>query len=435
MSIRRAAVSSFMILSLCIGTLLLGPATNALALSQNADSTWTTNGYVFATAQFGNVLFIGGTFTQVRTLPPATPGGTIVHVENLAAIDMTTGAAIASFHPLVSETEFAAGKKAGVQALAVVGDTLYVGGQFNTIDAQTHDNLAAIHIDPSALTGTVDPTFTPVIGVPGSPNQDLTFVYKILPGPGGLYVAGAFTMVGTYLSSKIVELNFDGTVDTAFRTNGVNGAVRDMAFSADGQTIFAVGAFGVFNGASRQSIVRISAATGANDAWAIPSGQVIVGSPSAPHPNVMTCWSVAVTSTRLYVGCGRTPNYAAAFRLDNGNSGDRAWLYSSSGNIQAVALSADGLSLYIGGHFGTNGLNQTVSCPGGTKYLKNLAILHNITGFSTPTADCNFVPQFEGPSPNGGVWEIQVTATSLWVGGMFRTINGVNQWGIARFTL
>ena len=73
--------------------------------------------------------------------------------------------------------------------------------------------------------------------------------------------------------------------------------------------------------------------------------------------------------------------------------------------------------------------------PRGTRYLKNLAILHNITGSSTPTPDCNFAPQFQGPSPNGGVWEIQVTPTALWVGGMFRTINGVNQWGIARFTL
>ena len=62
------------------------------------------------------------------------------------------------------------------------------------------------------------------------------------------------------------------------------------------------------------------------------------------------------------------------------------WLYSTSGNIQTIALSADGLSLFIGGHFGTNGLNQTVSCPGGTKYLKNLAILHNITGSSTPSS-------------------------------------------------
>ena len=365
MSIRRTALSALMVVTISVAALIAGPATDALALSQTADATWTTNGYVFATAQFGNVLFIGGTFTQVRSTPPATPGGTIVHVQNLAAIDMTTGAAIASFHPLVSETEFAASKKAGVQALAVVGGTLYVGGQFNAVDGQMHHDLAAIHIDPVALTGTVDATFNPVFGVPGSANQNLTFVYKILPGPGGLYVGGAFTMVSTYLSSKIVELNYDGSIDTFFRTKGVNGAVRDMAFSADGHTIFAVGAFGVFNGVSRQSIVRIDAVTGANSPWAIPAGGVIVGSPSSPHPNVMTCWSVAVTATRLFVGCGRTPNYAAAYRLDNGNSGDRAWLYNTSGNIQAIALSADGQSLYIGGHFGTNGLNQTMSCPGG----------------------------------------------------------------------
>jgi hypothetical protein len=424
-----------MALLLIAGALLAGPITQAHALSQSADATWTTNGYVFATAQFGNVLFIGGTFTQVRNLPPQTPGGTIVHVQNLAAIDMTTGAAIPSFHPMVAETEFASGKKAGVQALAVVDDMLYVGGQFNEVDGAFHHDLAAILIDPSTMSGTVDAGFNPVVGVPGSLNQNKNFVYKILPSPDGLWVGGAFTMVSNYLSSKIVRLNYDGTVNTAFRTKGVNGAVRDMAFSSDGQTIFAVGAFSLFNGMTRQSVVRLDALTGATTTWAIPSGGIIVGSPSAPHPNVMTCWSLAVSASRLYVGCGRTPNYTAAFRLDSGDVGTRAWLYSTSGNIQAVALSDDGLSLVIGGHFGTNGLNQTVSCPGGTKYLKNLAILHNITGFSTPSVDCNFVPQFWSPSPNGGVWEIQITPTAIWTGGMFRTINGVSQWGIARFTL
>ena len=107
-----------------------------------------------------------------------------------------------------------------MQALAVVGDTLYVGGQFNAVDGAAHHDLAAIQIDPAALTGTVDATFNPVFGVPGSANQNKNFVYKILPGPGGLYVGGAFTMVSNYLSSKIVELNYDGTVNTSFRTHG-----------------------------------------------------------------------------------------------------------------------------------------------------------------------------------------------------------------------
>ena len=196
-------------------------------------------------------------------------------------------------------------------------------------------------------------------------------------------------------------------VNTAFRTKGVNGAVRDMAFSSDGQTIFAVGAFSLFNGATRQSVVRLDALTGANSAWVIPTGGIIVGSPTAAHPNVMTCWTLVVTATRLFVGCGRTPNYAAAFRLDNGNSGDRAWLYSTSGNIQTVALSADGLSLYVGGHFGTNGLNQTVSCPGGTKYLEEPGDPAQHHRFVDPVGGLQLRAAVLGPSPNGGVWEIK----------------------------
>ena len=66
------------------------PVASASTVDGHADTTWMTNGYVYATAQWGNVLFIGGHFTQVRSLPPGTPGGTYLKLSNLAAIDMTT---------------------------------------------------------------------------------------------------------------------------------------------------------------------------------------------------------------------------------------------------------------------------------------------------------------------------------------------------------
>jgi hypothetical protein len=282
-------------------------------------------------------------------------------------------------------------------------------------------------IDPSTMTGAFDPTFTTTVGVPGASNENKFFVYEALPGANGLYIGGAFSKVNGVGRPKTAELNWDGTLVKAFKTKGVNGAVRDMVFAADGQTIFVAGAFSNFNGVSRQSIVRIDPATGANDAWAIPPGGVVVGDSS--HPG-MTCWSLAATPSRLFAGCGRGPNYDAAFRLDNGTSGDRTWLFSTVGNVQSIALTPDGQSLIFGGHFGTYLLQRVC----GSLYLKNLGILHDIYGFSTPTLDCNFLPQFWGPNPFGGVWEIQVTPAFFWVGGEFQTINDNRQQGIARFT-
>jgi hypothetical protein len=153
---------------------------------------------------------------------------------------------------------------------------------------------------------------------------------------------------------------------------------------------------------------------------------VIVGDASDPG---MTCWSLVVSAIRLFAGCGRGPNYVSAFRLDNGNSGDRTWFRSLVSNAQSVALSPSGKSLYFGGHFGTF-LKQRV-CNG--KLLKNL---RNYTGIFTtkPKINCNFRPNFEGADPFGGVWDIQVTPTYLWVAGGFDTVGGVAHRGVARFT-
>jgi hypothetical protein len=447
---------SVALLTLITGTLFLGSILPAAASISDgkADATWMTNGSVFATARYGNDLFIGGKFTQVHS----NPAGTTIAVNNLAAIDMTTGAAIASFHPSVTENDFTPSAKSLVQTLALVGNTLYVGGQFTTVDGAPHYNIAAIDIDPSTLTGTVDPSFNATVGVPGASNAKTSFVYKILPGPTSLYIGGAFGKVNGVARSKAAELNSDGSLIKTFNTPKVNGAVRDMQWSSDNQTIFVAGAFSAFEctnpnpipypySGCGQSIVRVNAQTGARDAWSIPLGDVQVGGPGAAHFG-MTCWSLVVTSARLFAGCGMTPNYVAAYHLDNGTTGSRAWSFATSGNDQAIALSADSQSLIFGGHFGTYLTMQVC----GNKYLKNLGILHNIYGTTTPSLDCNFLPQFWGPDPFGGVWEIQVTSTQIWAGGMFTMVNcdmvpaepgqpasvgcphGVAQRGIARFS-
>ncbi len=443
----RAARPLVVLTVMVVGLALTSAAPASATIADgHADATWMTNGSVFASAQYGHVLFIGGVFTAVRSNPPGVPG-TIVKLNNLAAIDMTTGAAITSFHPSVTEDDFTPGKKAGIRTLAVVGNTLYVGGQFTTVDGAAHNNIAAIHIDPVALTGAVDPSFNATVGVRGAANASTVLVYKILPGATGLYIGGAFSKVDGTTVSKAAELNWDGSRNKSFKTTGVNGAIRDMQMSLDGNTIFVAGAFSNFDGAARQSIVRINSTTGALDTWAIPAGQVPIGGPGAPHYG-MICWSLVVTPTRLFAGCGETPNYDAAFRLDNGNSGDRTWLFGTSGNDQSIALTADGQSLIFGGHFGTY-LTMSV-CNG--KYLKNLGILHNVYGFNSPSLDCGFLPQFWGPDPFGGVWQIQVTPTQIWAGGMFTMANctpgparpgqpasvacpgGVVQRGVVRFS-
>lgn len=410
-----------------VAATLAAPIRPAIALTGDADTTWMTNHYVFATARWGDVLFVGGRFTQVRELPPGTPGGTVVTVANLAAFDVSTGAAISTFHPLVTAS---GDLTAQVRALAVRDGTLYVGGQFGAVDGQPHHDLAAIRLggpDRAHLTGTVIGTFRPTVGVPGSARDAATSVYTMLAGRDGLTIGGSFTGVNGTPRAKVARVRYaDGSLDRRFEATDVNGAVRDMIWARDRETIFVAGAFSRFDGRARQSIVRIGTDRGALAPWRIPPGDVVVGPPK--HPG-MSCWSLAATKTRLFAGCGRGPNYAAAFHLDHGHTGDRSWFFHTVGNVQAVRLMDGGRELAIGGHFGT-ALPQKVC---GDRFLKNLGILRAVGGGS-PRLDCTFLPQFSGVNSYGGVWTIQVTPAYLWVGGEFQHIGSAPHFGLARFT-
>ncbi len=426
----------------------------ASALTQDPDnSTWMANGKIHASVQYGSVMFIGGTFQKLReVMPPgAASGSQVSGLTGLAAIDMTTGAGVASFKPQLA----ASGTQAlDVQSLAIAGDTLYVGGQFSSVDGQARLNLAAIEIDPSTLVGTVDPGFDPVVGDPGG-NLAAFEVLKILPGPDALYISGAFGTVNGKGRSKVAKLSYTGQVDATFKPGRTSAAVRDIEWSADGQTIFASGNFSTLSGASRLAVGRLDPTTGAATGWAVPGGQI----PSSGGKQI--CWDIVATATRLFAGCGKGPNFIGAFRVDTGDVGSRTWQYGTGGNVVSIALLADGNSIAFGGHLGINShstYNGLMRVCNNSRYLRALGILRNINQTSTSSVvtsgttssttaylDCSFTPNFEGQDPDGpnfpgtnpfgGVWEIQVTGQHIWALGEFKYVNAAVRRDIARFAL
>ena len=232
------------------------------------------NGYIKASAQYGNVLFVGGSFQKIGAsvspgpnLPPAVDGYT-----GLAAIDMTTGQAISNFMPQLTAN---ANQELVVLALAVVGNRLYVGGQFSTVEGESHYNLAAIDINPTTIRGTVVSGFDPVVGIPGNANEHSFDVKTILPGSDGIYIGGGFGKVDGKGRPKTAKLDWNGDLINAYKTPGVNGSVNDLVWAADGQSIFLAGHFtqlGVGN--SRVALGRIDPTTGATLPWTVPLSQI-----------------------------------------------------------------------------------------------------------------------------------------------------------------
>src|SRR6188472_888702 len=80
MSVKRLAL-----LVLAAVGAIAATASPAFALSATADTTWMTNGKVFALAQSGNTLYVGGKFAQ----QVSADGATKIKVKSLGRYDAT----------------------------------------------------------------------------------------------------------------------------------------------------------------------------------------------------------------------------------------------------------------------------------------------------------------------------------------------------------
>lgn len=392
-------------------------ASSAYALSPTPDDTWMANGTVFAQtlSEDGNTLYIGGRFTALRENPPGEPGLTM-KATNLAAIDVATGEPVRTWKPLVT------GDGAIVQSIAAKNGRVFIGGNFSAVNGEPRQNLA--EVDP--VDGSLKP-FAPAITYEG--NTLPPTVNTMLMDDSRLYVGGDFNRADGKPRPKLAAFDLaTGALDNTWRPRTTR-VVKDMEFDSTGDTVIAVGRFGSVTGsdgvtATRKSVARFFTDTGNVHPWAIPDG--VIGE------TLQTGWDVLVTPTRIYAGFGdKGPNYAAAFRLDNGDVGSQIWRFGTVGDVQSLGLSPDGKRLFFGGHFGLVRLNQTVC---GGKPLEGLASLNPNTG----QVLCDWIPSMRPTDNNGNGPRAEMAFTNdryLWVGGGFTHISGVDQRNLARFDL
>jgi hypothetical protein len=407
-------------------------ASPAMALSETPDNTYMTNGKVFATALSGDgkVLYIGGEFTEVKQ----KSGGSFT-VNNVAAINVKTGAAIHTWRPDVT------GSNAVVRSLAVKNGKVYIGGNFTAVEGKPRKNLAAVGAYTKVV---VLSPFAPQVG------GDNSYVFALEAGDSKLYAGGGFSKVNGAPRKNLAAFNLKtGALDRHWKPKATKAPtckdpmcshkVRALELDSARKSIFVGGSFSHLTGTNgrggpRQSVGRLYTSTGNLHPWKIPSWTI-----QGPQ----TAWDLTATRTRLYGGFGARLNFLAAFHLDKGNSGARIWRLSTKGNVQSVTLTRDHSRLIFGGHFGINEYGQSV-CNG--KPLRGLASVNPSTGKIRcgwiPSLDQNRRPSYEG------AWALITTPSYLWVGGGFIGVsdsinpqpagNGVTevpQTSLARFRL
>ncbi|HET9517959.1 MAG TPA: delta-60 repeat domain-containing protein, partial [Actinoplanes sp.] len=220
----------------------LPPVTSRLVTANPADNTpHALNGAVHAFAEIGDTVYVGGSFTSIRTAASSTA----VARSYLFAYSRSTGALVNTFRPVLGGT---------VQALEVSPDgKLLVGGAFKTVNGVARKNL--VQLDP--VTGET----TAWAGV-----SDGGLVRRIVRSGDSIYVAGGFHYINGRRHSLLARLNATtGAVDQSFQVDASVARVGTelvwgMAVSPDGRTLVAVGNFTIVNGQARNQVVLVDLA-------------------------------------------------------------------------------------------------------------------------------------------------------------------------------
>ncbi len=347
-----------------------GAPAGAAAIDSLTVTAPNATGIVYATVRSGSTLFLGGTFTYVggvarnrlASIDVATDtvnawDPNLNNAVNALALDSaganllvggvfttvnggTTRNRLASF-PVASSTTNAWNPNPNntVNALAVDGTTVYVGGSFTTVGGVGRNRAAAYDTTTSALTA-------------WNPNASST-VTVILPSPVGVYLGGDFATVGGLTRTRLASV--DGTTGGLHAWSpAANGLVRSLAVDSSDGTVIIGGAFSTLGGAIRHKLGSVSAA-----------GVVTAWNPSLPSTAGTDVWSLRLDGDVIYAGGAFTTVAGAALTRNRLAAWDRMsgalidWSPNVSGPIYSI--SGSGAEVTVAGAFTSSDLYVTGS--------------------------------------------------------------------------
>jgi hypothetical protein len=279
-----------------------------------------------------------------------------------------------------------------VAALALSGNTLYVGGAFSWVGPSTGGLVA---LDKHSA--------TPVASFP----KVTGYVYRAAAdGHDGWFLAGNFTGVGGMPRYCFAHILADGSV-APWNPNPNRVPYGAGWLLASGNTVYVSGGFATISGKSRRYIAALDATTAEALDWDARADGFAV-----PY---------AVRGNTIYVGGlfnhigGELRHNIAALDVVTGDA--KTWNPNADGEVDAVVFW--GRRLYVCGNF---------SHIGG-KARSALAELDPETGLAT---DWN--PNLE-PFENSHVVTMNVHGDKLYVGGYFKKAAGQVRQSLAAFDL
>ncbi|MBI5709762.1 MAG: T9SS type A sorting domain-containing protein [Candidatus Eisenbacteria bacterium] len=383
-------------------------ATTGEALDWDAHS----NGLVAPLAIRGNTLYVGGYFSEIggqlrnniaaldATTGDATPwnpdadggvgslilrdssayvGGQFAHIggqqrAGLAELDLETGLAT-NWNPSPGPGY------AEIDAMCILGDQLYVGGEFDTLSGQPRRCLASFDLTSGRPTAW-DPQPGTARGIP--------LVTSLLPDGRSVYVCGFFNSVGGKPRNFVAELDALTGEATDWNPDPLNNV---WAVAVDDSTVYLGGWFQSLGMVARRNLAAFDLRTGRVTDW-------------NPNPDGLIVYALAASEGKLYVG-GDFSQIGGQPRADLAALDARTGLATgwNPGADQVVAtLLVRDSTVYAGGLF------QRI----GGQAQRYLAAVDAVTG---AVRDWN---------PDAGDWVTALAArgNTLYTGGWFWQMGG-----------
>ena len=362
----------------------------------NSDGSFDST-FDFYAARSGNVnaiqiqsdgkILVGGEFATVNRI-----------VKNSIVRFNADGTVDSTFMPGTGATT-SSGAFANVTTIKVQSDgKILIGGSFVNYNGTAINRIARLNAD-----GTLDTTFN--IGTGAASNVN---VIEIQPD-GKILVGGNFTTFNSVSANRLVRLNTDGTLDSAFTIGtGVGGQVNAIALQSDGK-IYLGGTFTSYNGTPSNRAVRINADGTLDAAFNIGTGLTGTVNAIVTQPDGKVILGGAFSS---YNGT----TVSRIVRLNTDGSIDPAFNISNvlNSNINDVLLLPSGKILIAGVFQTINGLT-----------VKRIARLNSNGGF-----DPTFITG-NGANDTINVLRRQADGKVL-VGGAFEVFQDKARTGIAR---
>jgi hypothetical protein len=396
------------------GTASAGPAIGRVVSTNPVNYTPNINqGAVFKMAEVNGTLYAGGSFTTVTAAAGTTPAGTFTR-NRMVAFNAANGNISTTFAPTFN---------GDVWAIVASGTSLYVGGNFSTVNGVARRGLVKI----DATTGAVDPAFNANL------NSNVSEAALV---SGRLIISGVFT-------KKIEAVNLTTGANTGYINIPVTGSVAGNAGAVEvyrfavnpaGTRLVGVGNFTTVGGAphSRVFMLNLDATAASVSSWNYPPSAQMCAAASIPDymrdVDFSPDGSYFVTvSTGFVPQSGQVGialcDAAARFETATLAPARPTWInYTGGDTLHSVAVT--GAAVYVGGHqrWMNNPFGRD-SAGVGAVSREGIAALDPATGSA--------LTWNPGKTRGVGTKFIYPTSTGIWFGSDGRRFAGVVHDSIA----